>query len=129
MEDSAQAVYQSKSRQKSLLANVWSHDVVERLKIRRRVMAKECGLGDIDVGTYPSHPATIINQSSSIVPILAGLGILGGGLAGGMGLAGAFDRDPVPVVAPAVIEKTGGPIEFDLEILGTEDGIKARVLE
>ena len=127
MEDSAQAVFQSKSRQKSLLANVWSHDVVERLKIRRRVMAKECGLGDIDVGTYPSHPATIINQSSSLLPIMAGLGILGGGLAGGMGLAGAFDRDPVPVVAP--VEKTGGPIEFDLEILGTDEGIKARVLE
>jgi len=93
-------------------------------------MAKECGLGDIDVGTYPSHPATIVNQSSSLLPIMAGLGILGGGLAGGMGLAGAFDSgDPVPVVAPAVIEKTGGPIEFDLEILGTEDGIKARVLD
>ena len=130
MQDSVKAVYESKSRQRSLMANVWSHDIVERLKIRRRTMAKECGLGDIDVGTYPSHPAsTVINQSSSLLPIMAGLGILGGGLAGGMGLAGAFDRDPVPVVAPAVIEKTGGPIEFDLEILGTEDGIKARVLE
>ena len=91
-------------------------------------MAKECGLGDIDVGTYPSHPAPIINHPSSILPLLAGLGILGGGVAGGMGLAGVFDRDPVPVVAP--VEKTGGgPIEFDLEILGTEEGIKARVLE
>ena len=130
MQDSVKAVYESKSRQRSLMANVWSHDVVERLKIRRRTMAKDCGLGDIDVGTYPSHPAsTVINQSSSLLPIIAGLGILGGGLAGGMGLAGAFDRDPVPVVVPAVIEKTGGPIEFDLEILGTEDGIKARVLD
>jgi hypothetical protein len=99
------------------------------MKIRRKVMAKDCGLGDIDVGTYPSHPATIINQSSSLLPIIAGLGILGGGVAGGMGLAGAFDRDPVPVVSPAVIEKTGGPIEFDLEILGTDDGIKARIIE
>jgi len=128
VQDSVKAVYESKSRQRSLMANVWSHDIVERLKIRRRTMAKECGLGDIDVGTYPSHPAsTVINQSSSLLPIMAGLGILGGGLAGGMGLAGAFDSDPVPVVAP--VEKTGGPIEFDLEILGTEDGIKARVLE
>ena len=129
MKDSVKARYESGAKARSLMTNIWSHDIVERMKIRRRTMAKECGLGDIDVGTYPSHPATIINQSSSIVPILAGLGILGGGLAGGMGLAGAFDRDPVPVVAPAVIEKTGGPIEFDLEILGTEDGIKARVLE
>jgi len=127
--DSVKSIYESRAKAKSLMTNIWSHDIVERMKIRRKVMAKECGLGDIDVGTYPSHPATIINQSSSIVPILAGLGILGGGLAGGMGLAGAFDRDPVPVVAPAVIEKTGGPIEFDLEILGTEDGIKARVLD
>ena len=129
MKDSVKARYESGAKARSLMTNIWSHDIVERMKIRRRTMAKECGLGDIDVGTYPSHPATIINQSSSIVPILAGLGILGGGLAGGMGLAGAFDRDPVPVVAPAVIEKTGGPIEFDLEILGTEDGIKARVLD
>lgn len=129
MKDSVKARYESGAKARSLMTNIWSHDIVERMKIRRRTMAKECGLGDIDVGTYPSHPATIINQSSSIVPILAGLGILGGGLAGGMGLAGAFDRDPVPVVAPAVIEKTGGPIEFDLEILGTDDGIKARVLE
>jgi len=129
VKDSVKARYESGAKARSLMTNIWSHDIVERMKIRRRTMAKECGLGDIDVGTYPSHPATIINQSSSIVPILAGLGILGGGLAGGMGLAGAFDRDPVPVVAPAVIEKTGGPIEFDLEILGTDDGIKARVLE
>ena len=129
MKDSVKARYESGAKARSLMTNIWSHDIVERMKIRRRTMAKECGLGDIDVGTYPSHPATIINQSSSIVPILAGLGILGGGLVGGMGLAGAFDRDPVPVVAPAVIEKTGGPIEFDLEILGTDDGIKARVLE
>ena len=127
MRDSVKAIYESRAKAKSLMTNVWSHDIVERMKIRRKVMAKDCGLGDIDVGTYPSNPATIINQSSSMLPLLAGLGILGGGVAGGMGLAGAFDRDPVPVVAP--VEKTGGPIEFDLEILGTEDGIKARVLE
>jgi len=129
MRDSVKSIYESGAKAKSLMTNIWSHDIVERMKIRRKVMAKDCGLGDIDVGTYPSNPATIINQSSSMLPLLAGLGILGGGVAGGMGLAGAFDRDPVPVVAPAVIEKTGGPIEFDLEILGTDDGIKARVLE
>ena len=129
MKDSVKSIYESGAKARSLMSNVWSHDIVERMKIRRKVMAKDCGLGDIDVGTYPSHPATIINQSSSMLPLLAGLGILGGGLAGGMGLAGAFDRDPVPVVAPAVIEKTGGPIEFDLEILGTDDGIKARIIE
>ena len=130
MRDSVKSIYESGAKARSLVTNVWSHDIVERMKIRRKVMAKDCGLGDIDVGTYPSHPATtVINQSSSLLPIIAGLGILGGGVAGGMGLAGAFDRDPVPVVAPAVIEKTGGPIEFDLEILGTEDGIKARVLD
>jgi hypothetical protein len=129
MRDSVKSIYESGAKARSLMTNVWSHDIVERMKIRRKVMAKDCGLGDIDVGTYPSHPATIINQSSSLLPIIAGLGILGGGVAGGMGLAGAFDRDPVPVVAPAVIEKTGGPIEFDLEILGTDDGIKARIIE
>ena len=127
MKDSVKAHYESGAKARSLMSNIWSHDIVERMKIRRRTMAKECGLGDIDVGTYPSHPAPIINHPSSILPLLAGLGILGGGLAGGMGLAGAFDRGPVPVVAP--VEKTGGPIEFDLEILGTEEGIKARVLE
>ena len=123
MEDSAQAVYQSKSRQKSLLANIWSHDVVERLKIRRRVMAKECGLGDIDVGTYPSHPAKVIYQSS-LLPLVAGLGILGGGLAGGLGLSGLLDRPVIPTPAVRSV-----PVECDLEILGTDEGIQARVVE
>ena len=124
MKDSVKAVYESKSRQRSLMANVWSHDVVERLKIRRKVMAKDCGLGDIDVGTYPSHPAsTVINQSSSLLPILTGLGLLAGGVAGGAFLTGGLDK---PAVEPV---KAAQPVEFDLEILGTEDGIKARVLE
>jgi len=124
MRDSVKSIYESGAKARSLMANIWSHDIVERLKIRRRIVAKDCGLGDIDVGTYPSHPATtVINQSSSLLPILTGLGLLAGGVAGGAFLTGGLDR---PAVEPV---KAAQPVEFDLEILGTEDGIKARVLE
>ena len=123
MQDAAKEVYRSKKRWRSLVANVWAHDLVERLKIRRKMMAKDCGLGDVEVGTYPSHPATIINQGSMLSPILMGLGLLGGGVIGGMGLSGLFDRVAVPPPAKS------SPMEFDLEIIGTDGGIKASVAE
>ena len=124
MKDSVKAHYESGAKARSLMTNIWSHDIVERMKIRRKVMAKDCGLGDIDVGTYPSNPATpVINQPSQLVPILASLGLLAGGVAGGAFLTGGLDK---PAVEPV---KAAQPVEFDLEILGTDDGIKARVLE
>ena len=124
MKDSVKARYESGAKARSLMTNIWSHDIVERMKIRRKVLAKDCGLGDIDVGTYPSNPATtVINQPSQLVPILASLGLLAGGVAGGAFLTGGLDK---PAVEPV---KAAQPVEFDLEILGTEDGIKARVLE
>jgi hypothetical protein len=121
--DSVKSIYESGAKARSLMTNVWSHDIAERMKIRRKVMAKDCGLGDIDVGTYPSNPATIIHQSS-ILPLLAGLGILGGGLAGGLGLSGLLDR---PVAPPPAVRSV--PVEFDLEIIGVDQGIEASVVE
>ena len=63
MEDITKVGFQSKTRWRGLVSNLWAHDLMERLKIRRKVMARECGLGDVEVGTFPSHPSTIINDN------------------------------------------------------------------
>lgn len=86
---------------KLLTANVWTHDFTERLKMRRRAIAKADGLPDDDVGTYP--------QSIVDVKVFGGLrgAMLGGllttaGAAGALGVAsllGAFSQKPT---APAV---------------------------
>ena len=125
VKNTAEVVYQSKARFKSLTSNVWAHDLTERLKIRRRRLAKECGLGDIDVGTYPSHPATIVNNTSPLVPIILSALLGGGGFLGGMALSSQSGAGDLTGLSP---RNQSAPIEFDIEILGTEDGIEANVL-
>jgi hypothetical protein len=129
MHDELEEVAETKRQRFSLLSNIWHHDLTNRLKMRRVSDAKTMGLGDdYPVGTYPSHPATIVNhhQSSPLVPILLSALLGGGGVMGGMALFSSMGTPPVPPVTPSV--QTLSPIEFDIEILGTEDGIEANVL-
>ena len=130
---------------KSLLGNLWTHDIEHRLRIRRKSEAMAMGLGDIDVGTYPSHPAsnTVVNNNGGIFKgALLAASLLG---AGGLGtiamqtLAGGFpgaDNVVQTPVAPGDTksskphvpgDKKVTPIEFDLLIESVEGEIKATV--
>ena len=130
MHDEMEEVAETKRQRFNLLSNIWHHDLTNRLKMRRVSDAKTMGLGDdYPVGTYPSHPATIVNhhQSSPLVPVLLSALLGAGGVLGGMALSSSSTgTPPVPPVTSSV--QTLSPIEFDIEILGTEDGIKANVL-
>ena len=103
------------------MSNVWAHDLVERLKIRRKVMAKDCGLGDVEVGTYPSYPATIINDNGGFWKGLALAGLTSAGLgAGFLALTGAPDimrnkKTPLP-----------SPTLYEIEIIGTDSGVEVK---
>ena len=135
MHDEMEEVAETKRQRFNLLSNIWHHDLTNRLKMRRVSDAKTMGLGDdYPVGTYPSHPATIVNhhQSSPLVPILLSALLGAGGVMGGMALFSSTVTSTPPTVTstPAVTStpQTLSPIEFDIEILGTEDGIEAKVL-
>jgi hypothetical protein len=129
MHDELDEVAETNRQRFSLLSNIWHHDLTNRLKMRRVSDAKTMGLGDdYPVGTYPSHPATIVNhhQSSSMVPILLSALLGAGGVMGGMAFSSSMWTPLVPPVTST--PQTQSPIEFDIEILSTEHGIEANVL-
>jgi len=132
MHDELEEVAETNRQRFSLLSNIWHHDLTNRLKMRRVSDAKTMGLGDdYPVGTYPSHPATIVNQHKAgpLVPILLSTLLGGGGVMSGMALSSSMGTPPIPpaVTAPSP-PQTLSPIEFSIEIRGTDDGIEANVI-
>ena len=125
MDKQMSEILSSKRAQMGLFSNLWFHDLANRMKIRRQSEAKVMGLGDdYPVGTYPSHGGVIVNNNGGIwkgvaLTALASTGI-GAGLMGYMGL---------PVSEPH--KKTPAPVEslYEIEILGTETGVKVNNVE
>ena len=131
---------------RSLLSNLWAHDVEHRLKLRRKSEAMAMGLGDVDVGTYPSHPAssTVVHNNGGLLKgALLAASLLGAGGLGTFGMqmlteSGRPTENNV-IQTPDLGEKTesskplppGGqkvtPITFDLLIESVDGGIKATV--
>ena len=131
---------------RSLLSNLWAHDVEHRLKMRRKSEAMAMGLGDMDVGTYPSHPAsnTVVNNNGGLrkgallAARLLGMGGLGGAglqiIANGEKTAEnnvvqtpgppGENTSPKP---PAEVFGKVTPITFDLLIESVDGDIKATV--
>ena len=122
METPAGEVYRSKAKNKGLVANIWAHDIAQRLKIRRKTMAKDAGLGEIDVGTYPSNGAVNLVDNGGFWKGIALAGLAAGGLGAVSGLfqlkpETPFVVDPAPpVVAPAEAASQ----EWELEIMSVD---------
>ena len=100
------------------MSNVWAHDIMERMRLRRKVEARHMGLGDIDVGTFPSHPPNIVMTE-------------GGGFWKGIALASLMSLGVGSAVAVNGVmaidhEKTPAPSEHlcEIEILGDETGVR-----
>ena len=117
------------------MSNVWAHDVMERMRLRRKVEARHMGLGDIDVGTFPSHPPNVvINEGNGASKLLSGLLLAAAGGGGALGLVSLLTpavSSPTPVVAPAdkpvsADDKSVIPSEFiyDIEIMSVDGGLK-----
>lgn len=108
-------MYQTKARGQALLANIWTHDIAERMKIRRKVFAKDAGLGDVDVGTYPSHPASIVVAGGGGPGKWLGLAVAA---ATGMGLIGGLQYLAPLLSKPAAVAPAAQ--EWDLEIISVD---------
>ena len=108
VESATGKIVSEKTKVQSLLHNVWAHDLSNRLKMRRKSVAKELGLGDDwDVGTFPSSTVTINEQPRGGVLKGAALaaGLLAGGGTGGFLVSDLVNHaDPQPVVE--AIEET-----------------------
>ena len=98
VESATGKIVSEKTKVQSLLHNVWAHDLSNRLKMRRKSVAKELGLGDDwDVGTFPSSTVTINEQQRG--GVLKGAALAAGLLAGG-GTGGFLVSDLVNPSAP-----------------------------
>jgi len=120
MKEAAKSVYQTKSRQRQLVANIWAHDIAQRLKIRRKTMAKDAGLGEVDVGTYPSNGAVNLIDGGGFWKGLALATLAGGGLGIASGLF-QMKPDTAPLVvdpSPAVVAPETQ--EWELEIMSVD---------
>lgn len=93
--------FATKAKAKSLLANIWTHDVVERLRLRRVGEAKERGLEDYDVGIYPSE--LLIKKGIGLKGVLVGAAILSSGIAGGVALSDHFNAEEI--ITTEIIER------------------------
>ena len=122
METPAGEVYRSKAKNKGLVANIWAHDIAQRRKIRRKTMAKDAGLGEIDVGTYPSNGAVNLIDGGGFWKGIALAGLAAGGLGAVSGLFQLKPDAPLvvdpspPVVAPAEAASQ----EWELEIMSVD---------
>jgi len=93
---------------------MWTHDVAERMKIRRKALAADAGLDDsYDVGTYPDEVTTVIvGRGGGLGPLIGG--VLAGGL-GSLGLAAALGAFSMSGTAATVPDPPKGQ-EWDITI-------------
>lgn len=114
-------------RGRNRFLNIMTHDVVERLRIRRKALADDAGLEhSYDVGTYPPDSTTVVMPSNGLARL--GMGALLGGL-GSLGVAaalGAFTGSPSQVTAPADAQEW----EITIEAIDGKPAVtKARVIQ
>ena len=100
------------------------------MKIRRKVLAKDHGLGDMDVGTFPSEGAThtVIDRGSNPLAgmLLAGLlsaGVGGLGTYAMLGNKSVTSGDNSVIDTPKETERALGPIDLEIEVVGEKDGV------
>ena len=117
MQESAAKIWKAKAATRVLVSNIWAHDIAQRLKMRRQVVARDSGLGEIDVGTYPSHGSVHVDNGG-FWKGLALATVAGGGLGIASGLFqmtpdAPLAVDPAPVVAP-------DSQEWELEVISVD---------
>ena len=125
VESATRKLVLEKTKVQSLLHNIWAHDLTNRLKMRRKSVAKEMGLSDDwDVGTFPSSTVTINEPSGGGVLKGAALaaGLLAGGGTGGFLLSDVINSDPQPVVETVqeTVEKSVPEVTFNEFMLELE---------
>ena len=115
MQESAAKILKAKSVTRGLVSNIWAHDIAQRLKMRRQVVARDSGLGEIDVGTYPSHGAVHVDNGG----FWKGLAVAGLA-AGGLGAASTLLTPPVAAVVQPPVAVEARSQEWDLDIISVD---------
>ena len=116
MDSPAGEVYRSKAKNKGLVANIWAHDIAQRLKIRRKIMAKDSGLGELDVGTYPSNGAVYMQDQGGFWKGI----VVAAMAAGGLGMASGLFQMPLQATAPVQQQPAAAVQEWDLEVISVD---------
>jgi hypothetical protein len=110
-EKSISAIAKARSR----VFNLWHHDVAERMKIRRRGIARDAGLDDsYDVGTFPPQ-IVVAADDSRLKGVLMGAAMAAALGSGGFALS-HFLGVPEKEVVEKVIEKVFDS-DIDMEIV------------
>lgn len=115
MQESAAKIWKAKAATRVLVSNIWAHDIAQRLKMRRQVVARDSGLGEIDVGTYPSHGSVHVDNGG----FWKGL-VVAGMAAGGLGAAAGLFTPPVEAVVQPPVAVEARSQEWDLEIISVD---------
>jgi len=118
-------------RGRNRFLNVMTHDVVERLKIRRKALAVDAGLDEsYDVGTYPPEPSEVTVEGGGWLKGLVAGGLMSmagaGALGLGLSLAGASDPS-VGTTTPSIPAPAIDPVEFDVVIESVDGEVRGRV--
>ena len=109
--------------------NMWTHDVAERMKIRRKGIAADSGLEpSYDVGPYPSEQSSVVNVNNGgwLKGMVAGglMSLAGAGAVGlGLNSMGLLDRQ----ATVRSVEQAVEPMEFDIVIESVDGEVQGRV--
>ncbi len=113
-----------------LFNNIWLHDVTDRLRLRRRAIAKADQIDPDDVEKYPmSIGDTTVHKGVSglAVAAIALSSLLGGGglVAGTLLIGDLLNRSPEPpaAVIPAEPVEPAEPQRFRIQF-HTEEGVE-----
>ena len=107
--------------------NMWTHDVAERMKIRRKGIAADAGLEpSYDVGTYPSEQTTVVQGGGPgmVKAALLTAALMGLGGAGVLGASQLLESLPSSRAMPADVQPPAAVVpatEFDITV-ETVDG-------
>lgn len=117
-------------RGRNRFLNVMTHDVVERLRIRRKALAADAGLDEsYDVGTYPPEPSSVTVENGGWLKGLVAGGLMSmagaGALGLGLSLAGVNLPGGKPDTSPPA--SAVDPMEFDIVIESVDGEVKADV--
>lgn len=97
------------AKARSRVFNIWHHDLAERMKLRRRGLARDAGFDEsYDVGTYPPEGNTniVINEGMGFLKAALLAAAMGAaGVAGGMAIMSAL-RGPEKETVEKIIENT-----------------------
>lgn len=106
---------------RSRIFNIWHHDVAERMKIRRRGLARDAGFDEsYDVGTYPEEPSTsiVIHEGMGFLRTALLAAVMGAaGLGGGIGLMSLLHQPAKETIEKIIEHEKVFDSDIEMEVI------------